>query len=189
MFEVIELPYGLNSLSGVFTKENLYFHYEKHHKGYAKKLNELSQTNPRLKRMSLEYIVRTETGEIYNNAAQILNHNFFWKSMTPKPTISNFMLLFMKKYFGSLENFQKQFEKVYMEGFGSYWTWFVLNNNKLEIVNTQNAEQPDGIPLLVCDGWEHAFYPTYFNDKKSFIQNWWKVVNWNFLESNIKEIM
>lgn len=190
MFNVIKLPYSLNALEPYISYDNLFYHYEKHHKGYANKLNDLAKQFPRLNNMSLDDIINNETGTIYNMAAQLVIHNFYWLCMSPKSHVSNYMNNFFNEYFDGIDNFKKKFKESFISGFGSGWTWLIYNQNDnlFEIVNTHDAEIPNGIPLLVCDYWEHAYYLTTRNDRSKFIDNWWNIVNWDFVENNIKSL-
>ncbi len=190
-FELMKLPYELDALSPYISKETLHYHYGKHHAGYIKKLNGLIEGSP-LAEKTLEEIIKTESGGIFNNAAQIWNHNFYWQCLTPdgteKPTGQ--LLDSINKNFGSLEAFEKAFTEKALSNFGSGWTWLIKEKNgKLEIINTSNAGNPmteNKKPLLTCDVWEHAYYVDYRNERNTYLENFWKIVNWKFVEKNFE---
>jgi Fe-Mn family superoxide dismutase len=155
------------------------------------KLNSLVQNTP-LAKKSLEELVKTETGKVFNNAAQVWNHNFYWKSMKPggggQPTGK--IADAIKHSFGSFEEFKKKFMEAGNNHFGSGWVWLVRDdNNKLEIIDLHDAGNPltmGKVPVLTCDVWEHAYYIDYKNDRAKYLEVWWNVVNWDFASSNLK---
>ncbi len=187
--KLMKLPYKMDALAPYISKETLQYHYAKHHQGYVDKLNTLiGDTN--LAEMPLEDLIENETGAVFNNAAQIWNHNFYWQCLTPKgaekPTGK--LLEAIDKNFGSFDGFKKAFKEKALANFGSGWTWLVKNpKGKLEIVNTSNAGNPmteNKKPLLTCDVWEHAYYIDYRNERGAYLNNFWKIVNWKFVERN-----
>ena len=189
MFKLPELPYALDALAPHISKETLEYHYGKHHLAYVNNLNNLVKDTD-MAALSLEDIIMKATGPTFNNAAQIWNHTFYWHSMTPKSTVtpSGKLAEAINKKFGSFEEFKKQFTQSAATLFGSGWTWLVKNTDgSLEIMNTGNAGIPmkDGkTALLTCDVWEHAYYIDYRNVRMSYIESFWKLVNWDFAEQN-----
>lgn len=191
------LPFELNSLEPYLSKETLYYHYHKHHQTYIDKLNELikmtylNKPNLRLSDLLTKKTLK-EFPDIYNNAAQIWNHTFYWNCITPESTeIPSKLIKTINDNFGSYENFKKQFIWKAKSHFGSGWIWLVknLNTNKLEIIDTHDAYQPltngEYLPLLVLDVWEHAYYIDNKNDKNTYIDNWFKIINWDFVNRNL----
>ena len=187
MIKVIDLPYTKDALEPIISAETMFYHYEKHHKGYANKLNELIKKNPRLQKKSLVELILSEKGPVYNNAAQVWIHNFFWLSLTPNSVMSQELKQLLKENFGSLEEFMKQFVEAGVNQFGSGWCWLVYDNG-LKIVATKDADIPFGYPLLVVDLWEHAYYLDYKNERKKFLENVFDIINWDFVEENIRQI-
>jgi Fe-Mn family superoxide dismutase len=197
MHELPKLPYSLDALEPHISRETLDYHYGKHHRAYVNKLNELIR-NTDLEHLPLEAIIRATaplTGRpspIFNNAAQAWNHAFYWQCLTPRactPGVAAAQAI--NAQFGSVEEFRQQFTQVALNTFGSGWAWLIGNNDgKLEIVSTSNAETPltrDRVPLLTCDLWEHAYYIDYRNARAEYVTAFWKVLNWDFLESSIRE--
>jgi Fe-Mn family superoxide dismutase len=196
-FILMQLPYGLEQLAPYMSKETLEYHYLKHHKTYVDNLNNLlksmsnnNEISNKPKKTLYELIRDYKHGPIFNNAAQVFNHNFFWNSLTPKgKSLSNSVLKekLLKKW-DSIENFTEAFNKKAMETFGSGWVWLVKTpDGELEILSTPNAETPitgENVPLLTCDVWEHAYYIDYRNSRKAYFEAYWKIVNWNFAEEN-----
>lgn len=185
------LPYGLDALEPHISRETMEFHYGKHHKAYVDKLNELIKGKPQ-EQMTLEEIVRNSSGPIFNNAAQAWNHTFFWQCMSPdagKPE-GDFARA-IEGSFGSLEKFKDEFSAAAVAVFGSGWTWLVTDAaGKLAIKSTQNADTPiadNGIPLLTCDVWEHAYYIDYRNARPQFVKAFWNVVDWQFAARNFEK--
>ncbi|MCG6864751.1 MAG: superoxide dismutase [Thiogranum sp.] len=197
MHELPKLPYSLDALEPHISRETLDYHYGKHHRAYVNKLNELIR-NTDLEHLPLEAIIRATaplTGRpspIFNNAAQAWNHAFYWQCLTPlacTPGVAAAQAI--NAQFGSVEEFRQQFTQLALNTFGSGWAWLIGNNDgKLEIVSTSNAETPltrDRVPLLTCDLWEHAYYIDYRNARAEYVTAFWKVLNWDFLESSIRE--
>jgi len=190
-FKLMELPYGLHELAPQMSKETLEFHYLKHHKAYVDNLNNLVKSLGNNSNKTLYELIRDyKNGPIFNNAAQVFNHNFFWLSLTPSgKSISegNLKEKLIEKW-GSIEKFIEAFNKKGMETFGSGWVWLVKTaQDELEIVSTPNAESPittQNKPLLTCDVWEHAYYIDYRNSRKAYLDAFWKIVNWKFAEDN-----
>ena len=188
--EVIELPYSKDALAPAMSQETLEYHYEKHHKGYLKKLQAALEGDEANK--SLEEIVRSSSGGKFNNAAQVWNHNFFWTSMKPSGggAPSGDLKSAIERDFGSVDDFRTKWKEKGTGQFGSGWTWLVKDGQKLAITTTSNAETPvtgDAIPLMTMDVWEHAYYIDHRNDRGKFIDVWLeKLVNWDFALKNLK---
>lgn len=189
MFELPKLPYALDALQPSISKETLEYHYGKHHLAYVNNLNNLTKDNE-FGSMPLEEVIMKSTGPIFNNAAQIWNHTFYWNSMTPnsqgEPTGK--LADAIKQKFGSFDEFKKIFTQSAVSLFGSGWTWLAKNaQGELEIINTGNAGLPmkEGkIALLTCDVWEHAYYIDYRNVRANYVENFWKLANWDFAAKN-----
>lgn len=182
MFELPKLPYALDALQPVLSKETLEYHYGKHHQAYVNNLNNLTK-DTEWADMSLEDVIMKSSGGIFNNAAQIWNHTFYWDGLMPanssEPTGK--LADAIKKTFGSYEEFKKKFTQSGTTLFGSGWTWLVKNHDSLEIINTSNAGLPmkeNKQALLTCDVWEHAYYIDYRNARPNYLENFWKIVNW-----------
>ena len=190
-FELPPLPYEMDALAPSISKETLEYHYGKHHRAYVTNLNNLVP-GTEFENKSLEEIMLAAKGGIFNNAAQVWNHTFYWHSLSPQgggePTGE--LSEKIKSTFGSFEEFKTQFSKAAATQFGSGWAWLVKNKqDELEIVQTSNAGNPllDGKkPLLTCDVWEHAYYIDTRNDRAAYIANFWKLVNWKFAADNLK---
>lgn len=195
VFELPSLPYKVNALEPYISQETLEYHYGKHHRTYVDKLNKLIKGTT-LEKRSLEEIIMQSNGSIFNNAAQSWNHTFYWHCMSPKstrnekPSSGSDLTLALKKQFGSLETFKAEFTHSANNHFGSGWTWLVQDKNgTLEVLNTVNAHNPmtEGKkPLLTCDVWEHAYYIDNRNDRPKYVNNFWNIVNWDFVTKNFQ---
>lgn len=182
------LPYALDALEPHISRETLEYHYGKHHKTYVDNLNGLIP-GTEFENISLEEIIETApAGPLFNNAAQIWNHTFYFEGLTPhKNTLegANVGELILEKW-ESIEVFQKTFNDVALKTFGSGWAWLVKKpDGSLDIVSTSNAGTPlttDDTPLLTCDVWEHAYYIDYRNARAKYLENFWKIVNWEKVE-------
>jgi superoxide dismutase, Fe-Mn family len=190
-FTLPELPYDLDALQPHMSKETLEFHYGKHHKTYVDTLNKLTE-GQKLADMPLEQvIVESKEGPVFNNAAQVWNHTFFWNCLSPKGggEPNGALADALKKDFDSFEAFKESFTKAATTLFGSGWAWLVkTKQGKLEIIQKSNAGNPmtDGhTPILTCDVWEHAYYIDYRNARPKFLENFWSLVNWGFVEQNL----
>lgn len=186
-FELLKLPYALNALEPYISQETLEYHYGKHHRNYVNKLNELTQDNE-YAHLSLEEVIKqSKSGPIFNNAAQVWNHTFYWHCMTPQggKTPEGKLADAINKAFGSYENFKTKFNQAATTQFGSGWAWLVKNNEGgLEICSTSNAATPmtdHKKAILTCDVWEHAYYIDTRNDRAKYVENFWQVVNWDFV--------
>src|SRR6266851_4664022 len=190
-FELPKLPYAKNALAPYISEETLEYHHGKHHAAYVAKLNELV-ANTKLAGMSLEEILRTSNGAIFNNGAQHWNHSFYWKCMAPMAvgTPNGELAAAIRRDFKSFDEFKKSFDAAAEGRFGSGWAWLVQKNDgSLAIEKTPNAENPltRGLrPLLACDVWEHAYYIDYRNARPKYVEAFWNVVNWQFVASNMK---
>ncbi len=189
--EVIELPYGKDALSPAMSAETLEFHYEKHHKGYFKKLDAVLDDAER--GQTLEAIVKAASGGKFNNAAQVYNHNLFWLSMKPGGGggPSGDLADAIERDFGGFDAFETEWKAKGAGQFGSGWVWLVSDGGKLSIVATGNAETPlttGATPLLTMDVWEHAYYLDHRNDRGAFIDVWLeKLVGWDEASRRLKE--
>lgn len=184
------LPYALDALQPTISKETLEYHYGKHHQAYVNNLNNLIKDTDYANLSLEETILKSKSGGIFNNAAQIWNHTFYWHCMSPngggEPTGA--LLDAILKKFGSFDEFKKQFSQASITTFGSGWGWLVKNAaGELEIMSTSNADTPmahDKKALLTCDVWEHAYYIDYRNMRPTYVENFWKLVNWDFVQKN-----
>ena len=192
LFKLPELPFEKDALVPFLSQEALKYHHEKHHKTYVVNLNKLIQGS-KLQDRSIEEIIKTQEGTIFNNAAQIFNHTFYWQCMSPKSTgeiVGKIAKKIISTY-GSFENFKEQFTKAAINLFGSGWIWLVRKNNKIWIETTYNAGCPlreNKKPLLTLDVWEHAYYIDYRNARPKYIKAWWNSVNWNFVNQNFNKL-
>jgi len=190
MFELPKLPYEKNALEPYISEETLEYHYGKHHNTYVTNLNNLVAGNDK-ENMSLEDIIKTSDGWIFNNAAQVYNHSFYWKCMSPNAWWEAFGKISEKinDIFWSFEAFKEKFSTSAITNFGSGWTWLVkTSEGSLEIVNTSNANTivtTDNTPLLVIDVWEHAYYIDTRNARPKYVENFWNLVNWDFVNENL----
>ena len=183
------LPYPMNGLEPHISQETLEYHYGKHHQAYVTNLNNQIK-NTEFENASLEDIVKKSSGGIFNNAAQVWNHTFFWQCMKPKGggTPAGALADAINKKWGSFDSFREAFTQSCVGNFGSGWTWLVKRvDGSLDIVNTSNAATPlTGMdkPLMTCDVWEHAYYIDYRNARARFVEAFWQVVNWDFVAQN-----
>ncbi|XP_026192666.1 uncharacterized protein LOC34622923 [Cyclospora cayetanensis] len=191
-FSLPALPYKLDALEPHISKRTLEHHYGKHHQAYVNKLNALVKDSENPAHMKIESIIKTEKGPIYNQAAQVWNHSFYFNCLGPRdedtssplgPTLKR-----IERDFGSLENFKNEFKEKVLGHFGSGWVWLVYNtsNDKLEFLEGHDAQCPLSIaprcsPLLCCDVWEHAYYLDTQHDRAKYFENFWSVINWHFV--------
>jgi superoxide dismutase, Fe-Mn family len=184
-----QLPYALDALSPFISKETLEFHYGKHHQTYVTNLNNLIK-GTEFENASLEDVVKKSTGGVFNNAAQVWNHTFYWNSMKPNggaaPTGALADAINAK--WGSFDKFKEEFTKCAVGTFGSGWAWLVKKaDGTLDLVSTSNAATPlttDAKPLMTCDVWEHAYYIDTRNARPKYLENFWNVANWDFASKN-----
>jgi Fe-Mn family superoxide dismutase len=190
-FELPALPYAQDALEPHISAETLSFHYGKHHNTYVVKLNGLIGGTAD-ENKSLEEIVKSSTGPVFNNAAQIWNHTFYWNSLSPngggEPTGK--IADAINASFGSFEALKEKLNDKAVNNFGSSWTWLVqLADGSLDIVNTSNAGTPiteAGVtPLITVDLWEHAYYIDYRNVRPDYLKGFWALVNWEFANANL----
>ncbi len=189
--ELPKLPYALDALQPHISRETLEFHYGKHHKAYVDKLNTLIP-GTEFEKASLEDIVRGASGSMLNQAAQIWNHTFYWHCLSPngggEPGGS--LGKAINDAFGSFAAFQQQFSDKAATLFGSGWAWLVKQpDGKLAIAQTSNADTPltgANTPLLTCDVWEHAYYIDYRNARPKYVEAFWNLVNWDFVQQNLE---
>lgn len=190
-YELPELPYAKNALEPHISAETLEYHYGKHHQTYVTNLNN-SVPGTEFENLSLEEIIKkAPAGGIFNNAAQVWNHTFYWNSLSPngggEPTGAVGEAIVAK--WGSYASFQEEFTKTAVGTFGSGWAWLVKNaDGSLALVSTSNAGCPltaGQTPLLTCDVWEHAYYIDYRNARPKYVEAFWKLVNWDFVAKNL----
>jgi superoxide dismutase, Fe-Mn family len=181
-----ELPYARSALAPHISEETLDFHYGKHHNAYVTNLNKLVPGSE-YEGLDLEAIIRkAPAGGVFNNAAQVWNHTFYWNSLSPQGggDPSGRLADLLVKHFDSIDNFRQKFTESAVGNFGSGWTWLVQRpDGSLGIVNTGNAGTPitgEDRPLLTCDVWEHAYYIDYRNVRPDYLKAWWNLVNWQF---------
>ncbi len=184
------LPYALDALAPHISKETLEFHYGKHHQTYVTNLNNLIKGTP-FESQSLEAIVKTSDGGVFNNAAQVWNHTFYWHCLSPNGggEPSGALAEKINSSFGSFAAFKEAFTKSAVGNFGSGWTWLVQKSDgSLAIVNTSNAATPlttADKPLMTCDVWEHAYYVDYRNRRPDYMGAFWSLVNWEFVSAQM----
>ncbi len=191
-FKLPDLPYGMDQLAPHLSKETLEFHYGKHHRAYVDKLNQLTEGKPQAN-MPLEEVIMTSEGPVFNNAAQIWNHTFYWNGFKPgaggPPTGA--MLEAINKSFGSFEKFKTDFADKAVTQFGSGWAWLVKKSDgALAVTQTSNADLPmkhGQKALLTCDVWEHAYYIDYRNLRPKYVEGFWNLVNWDFVQKNLEQ--
>ena len=186
-----ELPYAINALEPHISQETLEYHYGKHHQTYVTNLNNLIK-GTEFESKSLEEIILASSGGMFNNAAQIWNHSFYWNCLAPngggEPTGE--LLDAINSTFGSFEEFKTQFSQTSITTFGSGWGWLVKNSDgSLALASTSNAATPmtsGQTALLTCDVWEHAYYVDYRNARPKYVEAFWNLVNWDFVAQNFK---
>lgn len=185
------LPYRMDALQPHISKETLEYHYGKHHQTYVNVLNDLIK-GTELENLTLEEVIRKSSGKIFNNAAQVWNHTFYWNCLSPngggEPTGP--ILEAINQKWGNFEAFKKEFTQLCIATFGSGWGWLVkAPSGDLELVSTSNAATPlttTSRALLTCDVWEHAYYIDYRNSRPNYMEAFWKLVNWDFVNQNFK---
>lgn len=186
-----ELPYAKDALEPFISAETIEYHYGKHHQTYINNLNDLIK-NTELANSSLEEIVKQSSGAIFNNAAQVWNHNFYWSCLQPNDgsTPAGSLAEAINAKWGSYDEFKKAFTQCAITTFGSGWAWLVRSSDgTLDLVSTSNATTPiagDAKPLLTCDVWEHAYYIDYRNARAGYIDKFWNNINWDFVENNFE---
>ena len=184
--ELPPLPYAMNALAPHISQETLEYHYGKHHKTYVDNLNRLIP-GTEFESLSLEDIIKKSSGGIFNNAAQVWNHTFYWNCLSPNGggESGGALAEAINKKFGSFADFKEQFTQCAVTTFGSGWAWLVKNpDGSLELVSTSNAGTPmtqGKTALLTCDVWEHAYYIDYRNARPKYVESFWNLVNWDFV--------
>ncbi|MFZ1892241.1 MAG: superoxide dismutase [Formosimonas sp.] len=183
------LPYAIDALAPTISQETLEIHHGRHHKAYVDNLNNLIKGSE-FENSSLEEIVQKSTGGVFNNAAQVWNHTFYWNSLTPNSSgaPSGALAAAIDAKWGSFDNFKVEFTKTAVTTFGSGWAWLVKTPaGELELVSTSNAATPlttANKALLTCDVWEHAYYVDYRNARPKYVEAFWGLVNWDFVAAN-----
>lgn len=183
------LPYELDALAPHISRETLEYHYGKHHQAYVDNLNKLTP-GTEFEGKNLEQIIKTSSGGIFNNAAQVWNHTFYWQSLSPNggKTPTGTIAQAIDKAFGSFDKFKDQFSKTAIGTFGSGWAWLVKKTDgSLDIVSTSNAGTPlttENKALLTCDVWEHAYYIDYRNARPKYVEHFFELINWDFVAKN-----
>lgn len=191
-FQLPELSYAMDALQPHISKETLEYHYGKHHLTYVNNLNQLLVDSP-MANLSLEQIIMKSDGGLFNNAAQVWNHTFYWYCLSPQGggEPSGKLAQAINNKFGSFQAFKELFSKTALTTFGSGWAWLVLNEQgELAVTSTSNADTPmrhHQKALLTCDVWEHAYYIDYRNARANYIDHFWKLVNWKFVSEQFGE--
>ncbi|MBM93635.1 MAG: superoxide dismutase [Fe] [Legionellales bacterium] len=186
-FALPQLPYAMDALAPYISQETLEYHYGKHHTTYLNKLNELLVQTPSTER-TLEGLIRSTSGTLFNQAAQVWNHTFYWECLQPPQgqQPSETLRARIEAQFGTLEDFKAQFNAAAQALFGSGWVWLTLTQDQtLTLRSTRNADTPltdHETPLLTCDVWEHAYYIDTRNQRPQYLENFWTLVNWDFVE-------
>jgi Fe-Mn family superoxide dismutase len=195
-FELPALPYAYNALEPHIDARTMEIHHSKHHQAYTTNLNN-AIAGTELENMSIEDILKVckDKPAVRNNGGGFWNHNLFWEIMAPNaggnPTGE--LAAAIDAAFGSFANFQDEFTKAATTRFGSGWAWLCVTDGKLEICSTANQDNPlmgegcNGTPILALDVWEHAYYLNYQNRRADYIANWWKLVNWSFVQQNFDQ--
>jgi superoxide dismutase, Fe-Mn family len=187
-----DLNFAKNALVPYISEETIEFHYGRHHQAYVENLNKLV-VGTEFERKTLPDIINTATGPVFNNAAQVWNHNFYWDCLKPgdKKKLPEELQQKICSAFNDFEKFKEDFTKEALGLFGSGWVWLVKDsNNDLLIVTTSNANNPlisGQIPLLTCDVWEHAYYIDCRNARAKYLDAFWNIVNWDFVNQNLNQ--
>lgn len=187
--QLMSLPYNnLNALAPYISKETLLYHHGKHHQAYVNNLNALIEGTA-YEDMPLEEIIKSADGSIFNNAAQVFNHNYYFSGICSRRTVLDEALQTkIGEDFGSMDAFKEQFLNACATLFGSGWVWLSLTpDNRLIIEKMSNADNPlltGNHPLMTCDVWEHAYYIDYRNARAEYLKKWWEVINWEFISDN-----
>ncbi len=185
------LPYSRDALAPHISAETIDYHYGKHHQAYVDNLNKLIP-GTEFEKLGLEEIVRRAQGPVFNNAAQVWNHTFYWRCLKPAGggDPKGELAQALTRAFGGHAEFRQQFTQAAVSLFGAGWAWLVQKRDgACAIVQTSNAATPvqtGDTPLLVCDVWEHAYYIDYRNARAKYVEAFWRLVNWSFVEQNLK---
>jgi Fe-Mn family superoxide dismutase len=191
MIILTKLPFAENALEPFISAETLQYHYRKHHTAYVNKLNELIK-GTEFENMSLSAIIKSSEGAIFNNAAQVFNHSFYWQSLSASTSLPGSELLEkINNDFGSIDGLKEEFIKAGTTLFGSGWVWLAKDSNgKLILEQTSNANIPlnsNLLPLWVCDVWEHAYYIDYRNARQKYLEGFWEHINWDFAKKRFEK--
>lgn len=188
--ELPDLPYSKDALAPHISAETLEFHHGKHHATYVTKVNDAVKGTPDDSK-SLEELVMTTSGGLFNSAAQTWNHTFYWNCLAPnaggEPPAA--VKAKLEKHFGSFDDFKSKFSATAAGHFGSGWAWLVAKDGKLEVTDSHDAECPlttGATPILTCDVWEHAYYIDFRNARPKYIEAFWALVNWDFVAANLE---
>ena len=186
-----ELPYALDALAPIMSADTLNYHYGKHLQTYLDNVDHIIEGTP-FADMKLKDMITKSQGSLYNNAAQAFNHIIFFKQLTPSPTsISPLFTQVLATRFGSVDDFKSEFSNAATTLFGSGWVWLALDaNNVLQIVPEPNAGNPitrNMRPLMCIDVWEHAYYLDYQNKRGDYVKNFWKIINWEYIEKRLQD--
>ncbi len=198
-FELPALPYAYDALEPVIDADTMRFHHDKHHATYVANLNKALEAHPELFERSVEFLIAHLNhlpddikGAVRNNGGGTYNHTLFWEMMAPEgqTAFAGPVADKIKETFGSYEEFKKQFAAAAAGRFGSGWAWLVADGDKLEILSTANQDNPltEGKrPLLCLDVWEHAYYLKYQNRRVDYINEWFRIINWDFVNEQYKK--
>ena len=198
-FELPALPYAYDALEPVIDADTMRFHHDKHHATYVANLNKALEAHPELFERSVEFLIahlnhlpEDIKGAVRNNGGGTYNHTLFWEMMAPEgqTAFAGPVADKIKETFGSYEEFKKQFAAAAAGRFGSGWAWLVADGDKLEILSTANQDNPltEGTrPLLCLDVWEHAYYLKYQNRRVDYINEWFRIINWDFVNEQYKK--
>ncbi len=185
------LPYPQNALEPWISEQTLQYHYGKHHKAYVDKTNDMVSGKD-LDKATLKEIVLNSSGALFNASAQAWNHEFYWNGLcapSQSPKLPKDILMAIEKQFGSLDKLKTEFNKAAASHFGSGWAWLIRDKNgQLKVVSTHDADTPIAhkeTPLLTCDVWEHAYYIDYRNNRGQYLEGFWNLVNWEFVNQNL----
>ena len=190
--ELPPLPYDYDALEPYISRETLEFHHDKHHAAYVNKLNDLIRDTEYEDKSLVEIVKSAPKGGLFNNAGQTWNHTFYWRGMAKgaggRP--DGELAKAIEGKWGSFDKFKEAFFASAVGQFGSGWAWLVKKSDGgVDVVSTANAETPltgNATPLLTCDVWEHAYYIDTRNARPKYLENWWNVVNWDFVKENFK---
>lgn len=187
-YKIEKIKYNYNSLEPYIDKKTMHLHHDKHHQGYADKLNKALKKYPKLQKKSIPELLKDINkipknirSAVINNGGGVINHDLFFKLLKKNTKPSGEILEAINKQFGSFQNFKEEFSKIATTQFASGWTWLVKNKNKLEIIQTKNHETPitqNKTPILVVDIWEHTYYLKYKNLRADFIKAFMNIINW-----------
>ncbi|MBU2100542.1 superoxide dismutase [Candidatus Micrarchaeota archaeon] len=195
--ELMQLPFEYNSLEPFIDEQTMKIHHTKHHQAYVNKLNTALENNKELQEKTLEELIsginsvpKEIQTAVKNNGGGVINHNFFWTVLKKDSNFGGEIAEAITKKFGSFEKFKEEFSNAAATLFGSGWAWLVLNNGKLEIIQTKNQDSPlstNKIPLLALDIWEHSYYLKYMNNRPAYIEAFFNIINWDKVDELYKK--